>query len=393
MLTREVMRFLAPAQRYVMRFVGKPKDLVSCRLNEVIASGAKMEVMSPPEVVLDRFVRGTLRHEPGCSGYVGKLDIDRLESPLREFLHQIQQTMNDELLSEGVNASGGAKHPPFHFDYIEVSNGVQNAHAFQNDGYAFIVVTSPLLESIGNLSHRLSSSQALRELLGIQSLDAGELQELLFHIQLHFLVSHEYAHHIRHHPTVLTIRTGLWTEFDLDATDGSMKPQAQELDADGYASYLVLAHILRGGGRAALLEQLGRREAADGNDELLLQLFFLAVFAFFCELWRAGIDMSSVRQFTHPPPPVRITYTIRVAQMWCSQDQSVPTSWFDDKRFQKLFSVAAKVISEVTRVAWDPQMRFFSSSEGLRYDTELLEAFTAVRQGREGEPELVKTTS
>jgi len=52
-----------------------------------------------------------------------------------------------------------------------------------------------------------------------------------------------------------------------------MTSQAQELDADGYATYLVLAHILRGGGRAAVLAQLGQEKlSATDGDELLLQL-------------------------------------------------------------------------------------------------------------------------
>ena len=73
--------------------------------------------MAPPEVILDRWVRTQLRNEPGFSGYVGKLDIERLESPsFRSFLYLIQETMNEALRLEGVNASGGVEHPPFHFD-------------------------------------------------------------------------------------------------------------------------------------------------------------------------------------------------------------------------------------------------------------------------------------
>ena len=38
--------------------------------------------MAPPEEILDRLVRTQLRNEPGFSGYVGKLTIERVESPI-----------------------------------------------------------------------------------------------------------------------------------------------------------------------------------------------------------------------------------------------------------------------------------------------------------------------
>jgi hypothetical protein len=33
----------------------------------------------PPEVILDRYIRSDMCHKRGCSGYVGKLDVDRVE--------------------------------------------------------------------------------------------------------------------------------------------------------------------------------------------------------------------------------------------------------------------------------------------------------------------------
>jgi hypothetical protein len=83
----------------------------------------------PQEVILDRFVRTELRKQAGCSGYSGKLDIERVEpASLRSFLYSVQEAMNEALRSEGINASGGVEHPPFHFDYIDVADGTANAH-------------------------------------------------------------------------------------------------------------------------------------------------------------------------------------------------------------------------------------------------------------------------
>jgi len=343
--------------------------------------------VAPPEVILDRFVRTQLRNEHGFSDYVGKLDIERVESPsFRSFLRLIQKTMNETLRLEGVNASGAVQHPPFHFDYLDVGVGIKNAITFQHADFSFIVVTLPLVESVWHLSQRLSRSPIVAELLHLDPVKVvpDALQGLLFTIQLAFLVSHEYTHHVhRHCVESQTGVIGLWTEFLHDATCGSMNSQAQELDADGYAAYLVLAHLLRGEMRPSALAELGRSEVpgTDG-DELLLTCFFLGVLAFFCEFWHGDIDMASVYQFRHPPPPVRIKYMIQVAEMWCGQNGSVSQSWFSSARFQKLFRAAAEVTEENARQTWDAQMSFLRGADGVRYDQQLFERFEAVRQNR-----------
>src|ERR1035441_10397244 len=228
---------------------GATRSTRFCGPDPKVARRDHFSTMTPPEVILDRFVRTRLCHNPGCRGYIGKLDIDRVQSPsFRAFLYLVQETMNEALRQEGVNASGGVVHRPFHFDYLDVADASANAHAFQHEDSAFIVVTLPMVELVWRLTHALSRSPRIRQLLSAapDSLDADSLQGLLFQIQLNFLVSHEYTHHVHGHcvdaPGAMA---GLWTEFLGDAKNGNLKAQAQELDADGYAIYLALAHLLR----------------------------------------------------------------------------------------------------------------------------------------------------
>jgi hypothetical protein len=343
--------------------------------------------MTSPEVILDLFVRTRLCREPGCRDYIGKLDIERVESPSFWGLYLIQDTMNEALRLEGVNASGGAAHPPFHFDYLDVAEGSANAHAFQHDDFAFIVVTLPMVLRGWHLSRALSHSPRICHLLSPapDSLDAESLQGLLFQIQLNFLVSHEYTHHVHGHcvdtPGAMA---GLWTEFLDDASDGNLKAQAQELDADGYAIYLALAHLLRSNRRDSALAQLGPASASTmEGDVQLLTCFFLSVLAFFCAFWRGGIDMNSVHKFRHPPPRVRIKHAIQVAQMKCGQNDSAPASWFSPERFRGFFGAAAEVIGGTARRDWDAQMSFLRSPDGELYDGQLFEWFEAMRQKRD----------
>lgn len=346
--------------------------------------------MTPPEVVLDRIVRNELRHEDGCSGYSGKLDIDSIEpESLRSFLDRIQRTMNEALRLEGVNASGGVEHPPFHFDYLDVTDETANAHAFQRENFSFIVVTFPMIELLWRNSHDLSRSQLILNPLRLNpevNLDA--LHGLFFQMQLSFLVAHEYTHHIHRHG----VRSGneathIWTEHQRDNASGNLDCQARELEADGYAAYIVLSHVLRGDRRNSALAGLRAAALPDiAADEILLTCCILSLLAFFCAFWRGTSDAVSIFRVTHPPPPVRIKYAIRVAEMWCGQNGSVPSSWFARARFQELFRVAAQLSGEPIRLKWDTQMAFLGSPEGARYDEQLFQAFEMLRHTPHGPP-------
>ncbi len=289
--------------------------------------------------------------------------------------------MNEALRLEGINASGGVEHPPFHFDYLEVTRGIRNAHAFQYGGFSFIAVTLPLVELLWSISERLSRSSLVLQLLRLnpEEFDVDALHGLLFRLQLVFLVSHEYTHHVhRHCVETRECGIGVWTEFLQDAMGGNLNCQAQEIDADGYAAYLVLAHLLGGEGRQITLSQMNRADIPDADaDELLLTCFFLAVMAFFCALWDERINMASVYQLTHPPPPVRIKYAIQVVEMWCGQNGSAPLS---SAKFQSLFHAAAEAIGGTGKQAWDLHMSFLRSADGAQYDRQLFEEFEVHRQ-------------
>lgn len=353
--------------------------------------------MTPPEVVLDRWVRMQSRDNRACRGYIGKLDSEKVDSPsFRSFLCLVQDAMNLALRLESTGASGGVEHPPFHFDYLEVNDGTKNAHAFQHEGFSFIVATLPLVELLWDLSQRLSRSQVVLQLLKVDRttvrLDA--LHALLFQLQLSFLVSHEYTHHVHQHvDSDISAIAGAWTEFVEDETRGGIGCQAQELDADGYALYLVLANFLRGAGRRGALAQLERQSLASLEaDELILMCFFLGLVSLFCSLWPENISITSIWQLRHPPAPVRIEYAIRIAQMWCDQNGSVPQSWFGAERFRGIFSAAVEAIGGSTRQQWDVHVSFLRGEEGSEYDRRLSEHFDAIRkrQSKSSEPAVVR---
>jgi hypothetical protein len=331
--------------------------------------------MVPPEIILDRYVR-----ENFPKSYSGRLDIERIGSPsFRTFLHGLQVETNDALGLENANASGGVVHPPFHFDYLHAT--VTNAHAIPHECFWFIAFTLPLIKSVVDVSKRLSRSSVVLQLLHLDSGALGPdiLWGYLGQIQLMFLTSHEYTHLIHQH-SARRDPSGMWTELVPQTSCGSMDSQVEELDADGYAAYLVLTFLLRSERRQSALIQLGQANMpATDCDELILSCFFLALMAFFRTLWPERITLP-LDQLTHPPVPVRIDYVIQVAKMWCGQFGIVEQSWFTSQHLQDLFHAAASEVGKTNSQGWDAQITFLSSADGDQYRNVLFEKSNKMRR-------------
>ena len=301
-----------------------------------------------PDVILHHLI--TSLNGPGqeFEGYVGKLDLDKVEpESFRDLLKFRQQNTSAALSLEGYNASGGTEHPPYYCDFLEVTRGIANAHAFQHDGFAFIVMTQPLVELLLNLTFDLSQSPPVRQLLGISAapVDRDGIHLALFRLQFDFLLGHEYTHHVHRHcapEQTLAVRT----EFLKEEEDGSLERQAQEIDADGYSSYLVLANLLQDENRCtSVLEGLGHAaHRSTASDELLFTAFFVVVLNVFCAFWRKRTEVAALYKLVHPPPPVRINNIIQVAQMFAGQNGPVADTWFQPSRFTELFRTAAATI-------------------------------------------------
>ncbi len=332
--------------------------------------------MMSPEIILDRYVR-----ENFPKSYSGKLDIERVgSSSLRTFLYGLQIETNGALRLENANASGGIAHPPFHFDYLDTT--VTNAHAIPYEGFWFIALTLPLIKSIVDVSRHLSRSSVVLQLL---HLDTGALQpdilwSYLGQISLMFLTSHEYTHLIHQHSARKEL-SGMWTELVPQNNCGGIDSQVEELDADGYAAYLVLTFLLRSERRQRALIQLGQMNmpAAD-CDELILSCFFLALMAFFRTLWPESIRLP-FDQPTHPPAPVRIDYVIQVAKMWSGQFSIGEQSWFTSPRLQDLFHAADSEGDGTNKQGWDAQIALLTSADGGQYRNLLLEKSNKFRRG------------
>jgi hypothetical protein len=294
--------------------------------------------------------------------------------------------MNEALRLEGPNASGGIKHAPFHFDYIAVADGTENAHAFEHQDLAFVVVTVPLVELVARLSLQLVPVAAGLAGMILDGIGRDALWGLLSQILLNFVVAHEYTHHIHRHCGNLRGSAGIWSKSLIDAQDSDLHAQAQELDADGYATLLVLAHLLRGERRASALSVLGKEPAMPftEGDELLIRCFLLVVMAFLCRFWPTSLNISAITRCTHPLPPIRIQCLIQVTEMWCNETGSSARSWHTTERLKELFDAAAIASEREDRHEWNAHLALLEKAPFAEYCQQLFDVFDQLRRGTGG---------
>ncbi|MGA7410285.1 MAG: hypothetical protein WBW33_07355, partial [Bryobacteraceae bacterium] len=125
--------------------------------------------------------------------------------------------------------------------------------------------------------------------------DAAGLRVVLFRLLLFFIVCHEYTHHTHGHLLARGIQWVLFDEISNHNT-GNLESQIIEVDADGYATFLVLNHLIAGDMRQVVLPLLGfEEEDAVDQDQMLLSCFVLATGGFF---FTTPLSSSIVRPST-----------------------------------------------------------------------------------------------
>jgi hypothetical protein len=328
----------------------------------------------PPEVEFDRYVRG---HTPYSRG---KQDLDRLDQPgLQSLLTRIQGTLNEALLNERRDVPEHVDHPPLHLDYID--SDTSNALAPPPEDYSFIGLTMGLIYQLDDLCVRLSRSEAVAALLGVEiTPDVQDLlQAMLFYNLLHFVVAHEYTHHVHGHSKRRGADSLDFSEIEDNGETGNLEEQVMEADADDYAAYHVLANLIDTGERALAVAALKLEEKdATLQDEVLFSCFVVAVGAFLLARPPVDVDKANVYKLTHPPQAARLNYLMESAIAWCRQNRPSLAAWMTKDRFQRIMKAAAEATWGVNGgLTWEAQITFFQSEAGAEYIRKLGESLKA----------------
>lgn len=332
--------------------------------------------MIPPEVLLDRFLRSDKLTPSERAVYKGKQDLQALEPSLGSLLVDVQETLNLDLRQQQGNTFKMGLQRNFHFDYIDAT--CPNALAFEYEGYAFICLTMPLIRVLWRMCERLSRSSKVAGVLGVEAINSEQQEAILavlFTTQFAFIVSHEFAHHDRGHFRLKDSNSELWEEVQADAL-GSLEQQAREIDADGWAAYLTLNHLMKGNRRDSAQALLGLKAASnDFIDEVFLSSFIIAVAAVLFVFPPGVFDERTLYQRQHPPQAARMNAIMHRIKIWCQQNRPVLESWLTLERYQCLMGAACEATSEVN---WSKQEEFFHTQAGSEYFKRLHELVVAL---------------
>lgn len=332
----------------------------------------KISVDQYPDILFHRFFQSSQISPKDRLLFKGKQNLDVLESSSRSLLIKIQDVLNDSL-RDIVNTFAKGKCRKFHFDYIE-DTGIPNAMAFEYEGYAFIGITMNLIQKLWQNSNDLSQSKGAATIL--QNTISKQQQELilieLFSIQISFIVLHEFAHHDLGHSALRNMASDFWNEIIPENENCTLENQAREINADAWATYLVLDHLMRSERRKNALINLWYKNTKDSDsaDVILLSLYMISITAFFLIREEGFCDEITVYKISHPPQAVRINEIMRNVQSWCQQNRPTLEKRLTLKRFQE---VTFFVKNALNKSGWKQQTTFLKTPNGGDYITQLQE--------------------
>jgi hypothetical protein len=264
-----------------------------------------------------------------------------------------------------------------HMDYLRSQE--PNALAFYVDDLACIAVTEPAIRRVLDIASRIAVAPAVVSMLQLTN-NGGSVNSVagsFFTMMMQNLTNHELGH-IFHGHCFETARSLPRAEMvDVQApcfshnVEWSMRRQAAEVDADGYAAHMVLKNLFTGGAANALTNYLG--STLQGS-ELGMRFFLLSLGALFYLWGPRRFDAERVEHCDHPPALVRLNVFMRDMEGWCSEHQPSLVGWGTLERFQQIMETIASIDSEPSaRDVWERQGIFMRSSEGISYRERLYE--------------------
>jgi hypothetical protein len=335
--------------------------------------------MRLPEDVFDEAFQRCSPQEQ--NRYKGRDDLSKLPPPVRDQLRLIQNTFTEALRNERRDVPEHLDHPPFHVDYVDSS--IPNALAFRSEGYSFIGITIPLIYSASDVCLRLSKSRTIATAMGVQTSaeDYNALHAVLFSILVSFIIAHEYTHHVYGHVNLSSAEAPFYNEILDTGYLSDLGTQIQEVVADGYAIYHVLANFLDGQGRSWLpvlkLDAVQTRI----QDEVLLSLVVVAVGAYLFLRPPSTSSIADIYKGSHPPQVVRMDCIMQEAMNWCHQNRPELEQFMTPGRFQQLMNSVVETTQGVNAVqAYGDQAALFRSEEGVNYTRALWSGVNAYKQ-------------
>jgi hypothetical protein len=305
--------------------------------------------------------------------YRGRQELAEIgEARSREFFESVKARMN-ALLAGRKRLAHYIDDLPFHFDYIDSDFG--NALAFRDNSYAFIGISLPMIGEIQKTCRDLSRSARIREILEVGEGIEGKLEVVLFWNLMNLVITHEYTHHIHGHVKRALGKAKFFNEFDSNQTDTEkMFRQAEEVDADGFGTYQVLANALDTGLRDDNVRFL-RLEglSAEEIDKMFLLFHVLVACAQFSINGLVDVRTENPRTKEHPIQACRLDFLMRHTKLWCEPNRPNLVDDITQETFSKVMeAVSAEMWGIISHLLWREQGKYLATEDGKKYREELI---------------------
>jgi hypothetical protein len=196
----------------------------------------------------------------------------------------------------------------------------------------------------------------------------------IFNTVMGIVVGHEYGHHILDHCVQHSPDTPLYSDI-INSYGGNIEHQAREIQADGYAAYLVLYGLLLGARHNSVTES-----NPSITNEGRLCLFMISAATFFFVREPAGLDPERIEELTHPPAALRLNALMHHVQRYLTESKPELLTTLTLPLFQELLRNVKEVLWEGEGPAWPEQDQFGHSPPGEAYIKKLYAAYDALQQ-------------
>jgi hypothetical protein len=278
-------------------------------------------------------------------------------------------------LNEGLRQQHGTFEdgtPRYQFRFVESEE--ITASAANYFGVAVITVNTPLRDLLWALSERLSNDPRIAKRFGITTTTQQQMLHLeIFNTVIGIVVAHEYGHHILDHCVQHSPDIPLYSDI-VNGYGGNIEHQAREIQADGYAVYLVLYGLLLGARQNSVAESI-----SGISNEGRLCLFIISAATFFFIREAARLDPARIEELTHPPAAFRLNALMHHVQRYLSESKPELLAVLTLPFFQELLRTVKQVLWEGDGPAWPEQDQFGHSPAGDAYIKKLYGAYDALQ--------------
>jgi hypothetical protein len=339
-----------------------------------------------PETILDRYLRSYEVPLEIRRRYPGKQDIDRLEPEALSFiLGHVHYAINQRYREHKDQIHTPAGPIEVHLDFTstpEEPKNVENALSFTHQGYAFLLLTVPIIRRMLIICEEIGLSPAIFDLLHLTvptTTSKADFIAILFLVQMQFVSNHELGHHFHGH--CAADRKAFIQEFDDSsaiAGGDKLRQQAMEVDADGYAVHSQLNQLILEDMGTALFTKLAPEGIS--KDMFLLNLLFVSIASYMFLKPQPSVSSSEFIERDHPPELVRMNVIMRDIEGWCSALRPELLGWAGVDHFQKMMAAIETCQSEsLSSKFWREQGRFLESDAGRQYMDSLYERRVVLR--------------